>query len=129
MCRAGLSTRLLPKAFLLRMRSAPRLSSCGSALTVALVRERQTQQDRSPKQLSSHPNHVRSRQAKLRHAVEDVACEPSLSDLRLGVTRMQPIAKHALVAHDRLCDCVESAIAAALNEWRLVFELVADPIA
>ena len=36
------------------------------------------------------------------HAVEDVAGEPSLNDLRIPITRMQAIAKDPLVAHERV---------------------------
>jgi hypothetical protein len=49
---------------------------------------------------------VRSRHTKFGHAVEDAAREPSPNDLRVPVTRMQAIAKDALVANTtapRLC--------------------------
>jgi hypothetical protein len=59
-------------------------------------------QDRGRKHPDSHPNRVRSRHSEFGHSVEDVACKPSLDRLLIRVTRIQPITKHQLAAHERV---------------------------
>ncbi|MFT6081859.1 MAG: hypothetical protein ACJAYX_002001 [Planctomycetota bacterium] len=82
-------------------------STCGAEGFVGSRRrsvgaQSQSRQDRGQKNSNSHPDRVRSRHSEFGHSVEDVAGDPSLSDLRIPITRMQAIAKDPLVAHERV---------------------------
>ena len=79
--------------------STPRGSMCGRRGVGA---QSQSQQDRGRKNPNSHPDRERSRHSEFGHSVEDAACKSSLDRLPIRITRMQPIAKDPLVAHERV---------------------------
>jgi hypothetical protein len=79
--------------------SAPRGSMCGRRGVGA---QSQSRQDRGRKNPKSHPDLERSRHSEFGHSVEDAACKSSLDRLPIRITRMQPIAKDPLVAHERV---------------------------